>query len=828
MFRAVKNEGGVNVESLEQNVGGMKTGAALVTLANGLFVAWLLLKPVPHDLFVIVDNLAQLLGMVLGLTLCAWSLRQSVYDDSAAAKTRRARRWGWPSGAPLFLGLAILCQTTGQVVYMYLEDVRHQGALFPSWADVFFLCVYPCALVGILHVLRRPLSDARRVPLDGLLFVVALITFSWFFVLGPLVLQAGQTPFSAVGVAFPIGDLLLVVCLILLIARARDDQRRGALALLALALTTIVVTDSVYNYQLLHNGYAAGTLLNIGWVLGYSFLGLGALSLRYAGAAAMAVGSSMARTETNDSPLSPTRGTHLVHALLPYIVVPVVFVLVVYTSRQQGDLRLEAGVYLGGAVLVGLVLLRQALVLREIIALYANNDALSHANSHLASVNTKLEILATTDPLTGLTNRALLRERAEQALAVAPRLALLLMDLDRFKEVNDTLGHQVGDLLLQRIGPRIRTVVGAVDTVARLGADEFAILLPGTDVAEAEHVAKMLLTVLAEPFDLDGRRVDIGASIGIALYPDHCADPITLLRQADVAMYVAKHTRTGYAVYTAEQDNYTPHRLALMGELREALAANELTVHYQPLVTLASGQMVGVEALLRWPHPQRGMVSPDEFIPLAERNGLITAVTAWALEHTLAQAAVWEATGLKVDVAVNLSAYTLHDPSVYDLVVGVLHRHGLAPTRLTLEITESALMLDPERARAMLGRLRDLGVRVSIDDFGTGYSSLGYLKDLPADEVKIDKGFVMGMGAGDHLSALKNAALVQSIVAMAHALGLGVVAEGVETAEAEQRLVALRCDTAQGYHLSRPLPPEELERWARGRELVARAVAPAL
>jgi len=823
-------------ETARWRMSGRGRAVGLVALVNGLFVAWVLLKPVPRDPFVTVDNLAQLLGMLLGLALCAWPLGPWARGAPAPAHPAGARRWTWPRGAPLFLGLAILCQAVGQVIYTYYEDIRHQAILFPSWADAAFISVFPFALIGILRLAHRPLPLAARarVLLDGLLLMVALVTFSWFFILGPTVLQAGQTPFAAaVGAAYPLGDLLLMVCLFLLAARAGDSQRRLVLRLLALALGTIVVTDSVYDYQLLHNSYATGTLLDVGWALGYSLLGLSARTLRYANAVVPVMDTARSRMEEGEEKRDSAAATtpaapRLWRALLPYVLVPAVLALAVYTRESHGDPRLDTGVYFGGAALIGLVLLRQVVAMREMIALYANNDALNRANGQLAVANTQLEVLATTDPLTGLTNRALLRERVEHALAHAPRLALLLMDLDRFKEVNDTLGHQAGDLLLQRIGPRLQDVVRDEDTVARLGGDEFALLLPGADAEGAVHVARALLVALTEPFDLEGRRVDIGVSVGIALYPDHGADPTTLLRQADVAMYTAKRARTGHAIYTAAQDQHTPHRLALMGELRDALAAGGLTLHYQPLVAVASGRMIGVEALLRWPHPERGMVPPDEFIPLAEHTGLIGAVTAWVLERALGQVAAWEATGLATGVAVNLSAHTLHEPGVYDLVAEALRRHRVAPARLTLEVTESALMLDPGRARAVLGRLRALGVRVSIDDFGTGYSSLGYLKDLPADEVKIDKGFVLGMGAGEHTSALKNAALVQSIVAMAHALGLGVVAEGVETAAVEHRLAALRCDMAQGYYLSRPLPAAEMERWARAREVAIDALAPAV
>jgi diguanylate cyclase (GGDEF)-like protein len=540
------------------------------------------------------------------------------------------------------------------------------------------------------------------------------------------------------------------------------------------------------------------------------------------------VGSTESVDAVDRAPRATPSAPRLRQALLPYILVPAVLVLVVYTWQNNDDTRLDTGIYIGGVILVGLVLLRQLVAMREMIALYANNEALNRANGRLATVNTQLEVLATTDPLTGLANRTLLRERVELALAGTSRLALLLMDLDRFKEINDTLGHQAGDQLLQQIALRLRDVVRDGDTVARLGGDEFAVLLPTANSDAAIRVARGLLSALTEPCDLGGYRVDIGASVGIALYPDHGSDPTTLLREADVAMYTAKRARTGHAVYAAAQDHYTPVRLALMSELREALAADALILHYQPQVSLigaSAGHLLQVEALLRWPHPEHGMIPPDEFIPLAEHTGLIGALTAWVLGRALGQVAAWEASGLATGVAVNLSAHTLHEPDVYDLVADALHRHGVAPARLTLEVTESALMLDPDRARAVLVRLRDLGVRISIDDFGTGYSSLGYLKDLPVDEVKIDKGFVLGMGVGGDTGPLKNAALVQSIVAMAHALGLGVVAEGVETASVARRLASLHCDIAQGYYLSRPLPAAELAHWAQAQASMIAAQA---
>jgi diguanylate cyclase (GGDEF)-like protein/PAS domain S-box-containing protein len=416
------------------------------------------------------------------------------------------------------------------------------------------------------------------------------------------------------------------------------------------------------------------------------------------------------------------------------------------------------------------------------------------------------------DELTGLTNRTLLQERLSQTILTAQRentpLTLLLVDLDRFKEINDTFGHHYGDLLLQQIGPRLRDCIRASDTVARLGGDEFGILLPTTDAANAVTIAQQLLRTLEAPFELDGQPVEIGASIGLASYPAHGGDAATLLRRADVAMYVAKRAESGVVVYTAEQDHYSAERLALGGELRRALEHNELLLHYQPKLDLRDGTLVGAEALVRWQHPQRGFLPPSEFIPLAEQTGLILPLTRWVLEATLRQQHAWRAGGLELVVAVNLSRRTLQDPQLPAMVAQMLARFGVPPSALVLEITESSLMADPQRAAENLSQLRALGVGLSIDDFGTGYSSLDSLKNLSVDELKIDRSFVQAMATDASARAI-----VRAIIDLADALKLRVVAEGVEDRATWDVLARLGCDVAQGYFLSRPIAATELEAW---------------
>jgi diguanylate cyclase (GGDEF)-like protein len=427
------------------------------------------------------------------------------------------------------------------------------------------------------------------------------------------------------------------------------------------------------------------------------------------------------------------------------------------------------------------------------------------------------------DPLTGLPNRELFADRVGQAIRIADRelrpAALLLLDLDRFKDVNDTLGHHHGDQLLCEVGQRLSGTLRESDTVARLGGDEFAVLLPGVTAEGASAVAEKLRARLHQhqPLIVDGVVLDLDASIGIALYPDHGGDPAELLQHADVAMYAAKQTHAGFVVYDPAVDQHSPRRLALLGGLRRALERDELVIHYQPKADLNSGQVLGVEALVRWQHPDHGLLSPGEFIPLAERTGLIHPLTRWVLDAALRQAAEWQRTGHHLSTAVNISTRCLLDPALPDQIAGQLAAWQVPASSLVLEVTESAVMADPTRALDVLARLHALGVSLAVDDFGTGYSSMAYLKELPVDELKIDRSFVSQMATSP-----SDATIVRSTIDLGHNLGLRVVAEGVETQDAWEKLAALGCDTAQGYLLSRPMPASDLERWLRHAPIAER------
>ena len=430
------------------------------------------------------------------------------------------------------------------------------------------------------------------------------------------------------------------------------------------------------------------------------------------------------------------------------------------------------------------------------------------------------------DALTGLPNRALLRDRITQALHQADRelspAALLLLDLDRFKEVNDTLGHHHGDQLLMQVGDRLRGRLREVDTVARLGGDEFAVLLPRIATAEgAVAVAGKLQAAFDEPFRLDDLALDVETSIGVALYPEHAGNPDELLQHADIAMYVAKDTHAGFVLFDPKQDQHSPRRLALLGELRRALEQQQLVLHYQPKVDTHTGQLLGVEALVRWQHPIHGLLLPGEFIPLAERTGLIGPLTSYVLDAALRQCSDWRQAGHELAVAVNVSARSLLDLDFPDQVAGLLARWEVPARLLVVEITESTIMADPTHALEILGRLNAMGVQIAIDDFGTGYSSMAHLKTLPVQELKVDRSFVSQMTNNS-----RDAVIVRSTVDLGRNLGLRVVAEGVEDEATWRALDALGCDVIQGYYISRPVPPDDLIHWLERQQAATQTPEP--
>jgi diguanylate cyclase (GGDEF)-like protein len=466
------------------------------------------------------------------------------------------------------------------------------------------------------------------------------------------------------------------------------------------------------------------------------------------------------------------------------------------TANTYANTRLLMFLFGGGATLLGLII---ALVV------------IRHASRQAA----QLQHQAMYDSLTQLPNRVLFADRLQQAILIGRRekqpFALLAMDLDRFKEINDTLGHHAGDQVLQHVAVCLRSCLRESDTVARMGGDEFAILLaPVSDLDGALAAAKKILQALEKPATIVGQEIEVGASLGIVLFPEHGEDAQALMREADAAMYLAKQTHSGYQVYNLNMGQGADEHLTLQGELRHAIGHNELVLHFQPKIDFSSGCISGVEALVRWQHPQHGLLAPDHFIPMAEQTGLIKPLTYHVLRSALRQCEEWQRAGLELSMSVNISAVNIQDPEFPEQVAKLLKEFTVPPARLELEVTETALMSEPVRAVDCIKKLSALGLQIAIDDFGTGYASMAYLKEMLVAKIKIDKSFVKNM-AVNHNDAM----IVRSTVELGHNLGLKVVAEGVEDQAVWDKLKALGCDDAQGYHMGRPLPADGFSEWLR-------------
>ena len=488
--------------------------------------------------------------------------------------------------------------------------------------------------------------------------------------------------------------------------------------------------------------------------------------------------------------------------------------------------------YLGYLIILANKIVMMGDMVVSLILLGGGVFVVSVTRMSIASVNHIKHIAALEhhhalhDQLTNLPNRNYLYERISQAIEQAVEqqqpFAVMLMDIDRFKEVNDVLGHYCGDRLLQLVSPKLKSILHEADTLARLGGDEFALVLPNTNADAAATIAKKILAITHTPLMVEGHELSVDMSIGISMYPTHGEDNDTLLQHADIAMYNAKRNGGEYAFYNIEQEEYSLNRLTMLGRLRDALANNDISVHYQPIMSIRSAKPWGAEALVRWQHDELGNIPPDEFIPLAEQLGMIRQITQYVLRKVLIQMQQWQQQGIDLSVSVNLSVCDIQDIQFPQTVMRLLEEFSVKPAALNFEITESSVMTDSRQARRVLKELTDMGFTLSIDDFGTGYSSLSYLKQLPAEKLKIDKSFVQNM-----IDDENDAVIVRSTIDLAHNMGRAVVAEGVEDRDVYQLLEILGCDLVQGFYICKPLPALEVEQWlAQSAWTAARPFAP--
>jgi diguanylate cyclase (GGDEF)-like protein len=687
----------------------------------------------------------------------------------AVVRTRFAR------AEVLFAALAVTCNAAADTYYVTTMDAA--GELpFPSPADIGYLLFYPLMLAALIALVRRQIRGhglAWSVLLDGAVGALGSAAIL-AALLGPVLDSAVNEPenlATAVAVAYPVFDLLLVAALFGiaatpgLIVGPRWTFLVGGLIVFAAA-------DVVYALLEVNGTYIVGLTLDAAWALGLALMAVW--------------GDAVGRSQSGPATGSRTTPTLFVPAVA---VVAGLGVLILGTQVAQ---PLTAVIFAGLTVALAAVPLvfRQRLLGRQ----------------------------ARTDDLTGLPNRRALYTDAPALLSLhrpATRnrhSALLLLDLDRFKEVNDSLGHDVGDRLLVQVSDRLRAALPARALLARLGGDEFAVLVGGAGEAESMALALTLRDALSRPYPLHGLTVETSASIGIALFPEQGRSLSDLMRRADMAMYTAKSTGAGAHVFRTADDSHGEARLRTLQELRLALGHNQLLVHYQPKVNLRTGAVTGVEALVRWQHPERGLLLPAEFLDLVEESGLVHDLTRIVLTQALDQAVLWEADGHALTIAVNMSASSLVNIELPEQILQMVTDRGLPTSALMLEITEDFLMSDRERARTVLTRLRAAGIQIAVDDFGTGYSSLAYLRDLPIDELKLDRSFVLPMSDDP-----RAASLVASTIHLAHSLGLRMVAEGVETPAAYDELARYGCDHAQGFFMSRPIPAADLDLWLAAR-----------
>jgi diguanylate cyclase len=653
------------------------------------------------------------------------------------------------------------------------------SAPFPSVADGLYLLFYPLMYAGLVILVRSHLRQFHASQwLDGLAASLMVAAVGADLLIPRIVATTGADVATiATNLAYPLGDLL-ILSLVVIVAGLLGRGSGRAVLLLAAAALMFAGADTVYLFQAAGNTYAEGGLVDFLWPA----------SLTLILAAAW-------------QPIAPVRLPRLDGwrvLILPGIVAGIALALLVQ-ARYTTAGPLGAW-FAAGALTVCLV--RAALTFRENFAL-----TLSHQQQ------------ATTDALTGLPNRRLFGDLANQAISRARRdgthVATMIIDLDGFKEVNDTLGHRCGDVLLQEIARNLSGALRDGDTVARLGGDEFAVLLPGiADATAAETVANKLLCAIAHPVNIGELSIAPQASIGIATFPEHGTDIDSLLQHADVAMYTAKTHGLGSTLYVPDQDHHSLDDLTVVGDLRLALDDDELLLHYQPKVALATGTVVGFEALVRWNHPRRGLLMPADFIPPAEHTTLIVPLTLHVIDMALAQCRRWADEGRVLTMSINISPRCLRHPEFATDVSARLCHWQVSPERLELELTESVLIAGTPRELEVLNRLRALGVTLAIDDFGTGYSTLSRLRDLPVDVLKIDRSFIVNMRCNT-----ADAVIVQATIDLARSIGVDVVAEGIEDEATYDVLRAIGCPYGQGYHLGRPMPADQLDEFMHAERL---------
>ena len=751
-----------------------RTAVGVATIALAGFVLCLQFAELEPNTTTAVTQFGELAAALFALVCTILTVR----------RTSGRQRVAW-----LSLAVGCLGWVAGTLYWVYFGLVENQPPHYGTIADFGFLALPVGAWLAAVFVpTGRDGRVGLRILLDGVIAGTSLFAVLWVLLLSELLTAGGvKGPAYALSIAYPVADTAVVAMALLLLARTRPD-RRFVMWILVGAFVVVGVTDTAFIFV------SAGALpfsnaIVAGWATGMYLIGVAALC----------------------TPTTPPRPIELLrHApparslWLPYLPVPVAFAVAIADTGLWSADRVLTPVFGAGVILACAALVRQFLLLAE--------------NRRLLTTVAKMSLR---DPLTDLANRALFNDRLSHAIELRHRtgapVSVLVADLDDFKLVNDSLGHPAGDELLRSVGQRIQSVVRPGDTVARLGGDEFAILVEDAP-AVAEQIAERVVRSTDEPFEIDGRPVDVRLSIGLATATAEAdVSAEELFKRADLAMYSAKRAHVGVRSFTPDmrqdateldlpsQRERTGHhcgvaRIDFLADLRRAVEERELSLVYQPKVDLTTWSAVGVEALIRWPHPRFGLLEPADFLPLARENGLMEALTDFVLDQALTDAARWHQAGMAMPVSVNVSAPSLDDEGLPARVLAALASRGVSPRMLTVEITEDMLMASVSRARSVLDRLRDAGVRVAIDDFGSGYAAMTYLHELQVDELKLDRQFVKPI-----LHDERAASIVVSVVHLANDFGLACVAEGVEDRATAERLKSYGCGYAQGHFFSRPV-----------------------
>lgn len=735
-------------------------------------------NPFGIDATIWIDDIGEGVAAAIGAVCCFWLTRRV---------QGRVRLSWW------LIGLAAASWGIGEGIWCWYQLVEYVQVPFPSFADLFFLLAVPLLIGGVL-VLGKASGAVLHGPkafLEGAIIAGSLLFVSWATALGSVLGTSGEGSFARiVGLAYPVGDIVTATVALAALTRAKGAYRQQ-LALLAAGITSLAVSDSMFAYLTQNGTYGNGNWLDTGWVAGFLLIGL----------AALAPGQK-ANVDSRENRQTPFQ------LALPYI--PLVFAGMTAGAEEIAGHSIGGTWLTIGVVTTGLVMARQFFTLLDNQRL---NRKLESTVADLEAREVDLARQAFHDPLTGIYNRLLFSDRLNHAIERQRRdpktIAVILCDLDEFKSINDTLGHLAGDEVIKQVAERLESSVRQADTIARIGGDEFALLIENvTSKDDALRAVERIGQMLRTPFQLESGEVTSTASVGIVFADTEDVSADELLRYADIAMYEAKYSgKNCYRVFELTMLEGVVSKLQLKSELGSLGShLGQLVLHYQPILSARSGRLTGVEALMRWQHPTRGLLYPPSFIAYAEEAGAIVPIGAAAIDMACAQVAAWRDLGISCPMlAVNLSPRQLHDSGALEMIQRSLNKYSLDPEELTIEVTESIILRGAENAVARLHQLKDLGISIAIDDFGTGWSSLSQLRHLPVDFVKFNRSFTADV-ATDRDAAL----LVTFMNKLAHSLGLESVAEGIEDTEQLEAIKELGCDHVQGFHLAKPEPAAQV------------------